>query len=80
MTTRTAVLTGPALRPADDDRQQARRRFGAIVSALTALAPLRAPEPPDDALARTRRINRIRRLLGKLPVGGKSRQHTRPPR
>jgi hypothetical protein len=77
MTTRTAVLTGPAF-PTHDESKVARRRFGAIVSALTGLSPLRAADAPEEALAPTRRVNRIRRLLGKLPVAGKSRQHTRP--
>jgi hypothetical protein len=68
---------------ADHDPHRARLRFGAIVRSLASLppgahAPQSAPRPleDEDALP-TRRMNRIRRLLGRLPRPGKSRHHVR---
>lgn len=68
---------------ADHDPHRARLRFGAIVRALATLPagerpPLPASRPleDEDALP-TRRMNRIRRLLGRLPRPGKSRHHVR---
>lgn len=60
----------------------ARVRFGALVRTLAQLRPERARLPAgdtpvaDDVLP-TRRLNRTRRLLGRLPHPGKSRSHVR---
>jgi hypothetical protein len=68
---------------ADHDPHRARQRFGAIVRALATLQagarpPRQAPRPLEDEDEQpTRRLNRIRRLLGKLPRPGKSRDHIR---
>lgn len=68
---------------ADHDPHRARLRFGAIVRALASLpAGARPPQPTplpveDEAALPTRRMNRIRRLLGRLPRPGKSRHHVR---
>jgi len=68
---------------ADHDPHRARLRFGAIVRALASLqagagAPRPAPRPLEDEEGQpTRRLNRIRRLLGRLPRPGKSRDHIR---
>jgi hypothetical protein len=68
---------------ADHDPHRARQRFGAIVRALATLQagarpPRPAPRPLEDEDEQpTRRLNRIRRLLGKLPRPGKSRDHIR---
>ena len=68
---------------ADHDPHRARQRFGAIVRALATLQagarpPRPAPRPlEDEAEQPTRRLNRIRRLLGRLPKPGKSRDHIR---
>lgn len=88
MNARIATLPVPPARSLDSD-SGAHRRFGAIVrdlfaAARAARAPGPAARPPhadadgDEPLAPTRRINRVRRLLGRLPVVGKSRAHTRP--
>jgi len=68
---------------ADHDPHRARQRFGAIVRALATLQagahpPRPAPRPLEDEDEQpTRRPNRIRRLLGRLPKPGKSRNHIR---
>jgi len=76
----------PREAPGDDGRD--RLRFAAIVRALAAIAAVRRPatagaEPATAELSDmpTRRLNRLRRMFGRLrqrPVqGGKSRRHTR---
>ena len=68
---------------ADHDPHRARQRFGAIVRALATLQagarpPRPAPRPLEEEDGQpTRRLNRIRRLLGRLPRPGKSRDHIR---
>lgn len=84
MTARTSVLPvlpAPSLSVDDNPARGARRRFGAIVSTLAVLAaparrrPMALADEFDDAPMR--RANRVRRLLGRLPVPGKSRSYTR---
>jgi len=84
----TTVLALPMPRDALGDVRQARLRFAAIVRALASIAAARSPataaaepaaaEHPDLP---TRRLNRLRRMFGRLrrrPMqGGKSRRHTR---
>ena len=89
MSTRsTAVLALPMPRSELGEGQRARQRFAAIVRALASLAaaPLPATAPAEPAASEhpdmpTRRLNRLRRMFGRLrrrPVqGGKSRRHTR---
>ena len=65
----------------DQESHHGRSRFGAVVQSLVSLsAPSRAPRIEaaefDEALP-MRRVNRARRLLGKLPKPGKSRNHAR---
>jgi hypothetical protein len=73
----------------DPERLSARQRFAVIVRALATLSSGSAPREPDTvpdtgptlADEPTRRVNRLRRLFGRLrrrPLqGGKSRQRTR---
>ena len=86
MTTRSsAVLALPMPRDAQGDEPHAQLRFAAIVRALAALAaprPPAAPAPSEELPdVPTRRVNRLRRMLGRIrrrPLqGGKSRQHAR---
>jgi hypothetical protein len=88
-TSLTAVLTLPEPRESPAEDRHALQRFAAIVRALASLAAARPPaaaagEPvaaDDDAELPTRRLNRLRRMFGRLrrrPMqGGKSRRHTR---
>jgi hypothetical protein len=60
----------------------ARIRFDAIVRTLAQLRPARARllagvMPVADDELPTRRLNRMLRLLGRLPHPGKSRSHVR---
>jgi hypothetical protein len=79
----TTTFDFPSGFVADHDPLRARLRFGAIVRALATLQagarpPRPAPRPLEDEDAQpTRRLNRIRRLLGRLPKPGKSRNHIR---
>jgi hypothetical protein len=88
----TAASQAASVHPLDLDtreQQQARHRFAAIVRALAKVAGVaRPPAAPPAAVPNadlpdepTRRVNRLRRLfgrLGKRPLqGGKSRQKTR---
>jgi hypothetical protein len=64
----------------EQESRAARRRFGAIVRTLRRLRPPApaARETLDlDQAQPTRRLNRMRKLLGKLPRPGKSRGHAR---
>ena len=82
MNTRSTALDVLSDAANDHEPHTARRRFGAIVRTLAQLRPDRAPLPAsapsvaDDVLP-TRRLNRMRRLLGRLPHPGKSRSHAR---
>lgn len=64
----------------EHESRAARRRFGAIVRALRRLRPA-APALQEaldlEEVQPTRRVNRMRKLLGKLPRPGKSRSHAR---
>jgi hypothetical protein len=77
MQTRTGTFDVLADDSSDPEPHFARLRFGAIVRTLSQ-APATAPLPgePDDWQP-TRRLNRTRKLLGKLPLPGKSRRHAR---
>jgi hypothetical protein len=89
MTAASQAATVHSLELDGSEQQHARHRFAAIVRALakaagvarrSAAAPAVAPtaDMPDEP---TRRVNRLRRLfgrLGKRPLqGGKSRQRMR---
>jgi hypothetical protein len=82
MNTRSTALDVLSDATFDHEPHTARRRFGAIVRTLAQLRRARAPLPAnaaadaDDVLP-TRRLNRIRRMLGRLPHPGKSRSHAR---
>jgi hypothetical protein len=87
-TSLTAFLVLPEPRDAPADDRHALQRFAAIVRALASLAAARPPaaaagEPvaAEDVEMPTRRLNRLRRMFGRLrrrPMqGGKSRRHTR---
>jgi hypothetical protein len=64
----------------EHDSRAARRRFGTIVGTLRRLRPA-APALQEaldlEEVQPTRRVNRMRKLLGKLPRPGKSRSHAR---
>lgn len=93
MSTRTAALPLALDAAGDDDRLSARRRFAVVVRALAAMSAAMssdsepregrpAPAPmPDIPDAPTRRLNRLRRMFGRLrrrmPPGGKSRPRQR---
>jgi hypothetical protein len=84
MTTRSITLDAPTLTLPDTEPVLARRRFAAIVRALATLArgsfvPAPAPSRELEFTGPLRRPNRWRRLLGRIPHPGKSRQHTRRP-
>jgi hypothetical protein len=82
MNTRSTALDVLPDATFDHEPHTARRRFGAIVRALVQLRRDRVPLPgsaaadAEDVLP-TRRLNRMRRLLGRLPHPGKSRSHAR---
>ena len=82
MDTKTGTFDILSIALQEQDPQCARLRFGAVVRTLGRIGAARAgsqqvvPMELDDALP-TRRINRMRRLLGKLPKPGKSRNYTR---
>lgn len=80
MTAHTTTLDLVSAELQEQDSRAARRRFGAIVGALARLRPARPAmqQAVDlDEVQPTRRVNRIRKLLGKLPWHGKSRAHAR---
>lgn len=86
MTSRSITFEAPTLTLPDTEPVRARRRFAAIVRALATLArspfvPAFAPAPRRELefAGPLRRPNRLRRLLGRIPRPGKSRQHTRRP-
>lgn len=80
----TDLSTTAGALPASTDHEPhgARRRFGAMVRTLAQLSDA-APAPHGAGVAdfedvlTTRRFNRVRKLLGKLPQPGKSRSHAR---
>lgn len=82
MNTRSAALDVLSDVTSDHEPHTARLRFGAIVRTLEQArgdsAPRLSTSPTlaDEALP-TRRPNRMRRLLGRLPHPGKSRSHVR---
>jgi hypothetical protein len=82
MNTRSTALDVPPDVASDHEPHTARLRFGAIVRTLAQSHPDRtrvaagAAAVADDVLP-TRRLNRMRRLLGRLPHPGKSRSHAR---
>ena len=67
----------------DTRARTAPQRFGAIVRTLAEISGRAATPVPQavlldpDAVLPTRRLNRMRKLLGPLPSPGKSRMHTR---
>ncbi|MCU0769282.1 MAG: hypothetical protein MUD07_07850 [Burkholderiaceae bacterium] len=88
MTTRSIPFEALTLTLPDSEPVRARRRFAAIVRALATLAqspfarvsaPAQAPRREPEFAGPLRRPNRLRRLLGRIPRPGKSRQHTRRP-
>jgi hypothetical protein len=86
MTTRSFTLEALTLTLPDSEPVRARRRFAAIVRALATLAhspfvraAAPAPRREPEFAGPLRRPNRLRRLLGRIPRPGKSRQHTRRP-
>lgn len=82
MNTRSTAFDVVSDTASDHEPRIARLRFGAIVRTLAqlrrhrALPPAGAPLEAEEALP-TRRFNRVRRLLGRLPHPGKSRSHAR---
>ena len=82
MKTRSNLLDVLSDATSEHEPHTARVRFGAIVRTLAQLRMARARRlvavtaVADDALP-TRRLNRTRRLLGRLPHPGKSRSHVR---
>jgi hypothetical protein len=85
MSSHTDTIDVFTLRLPDSEPVRAHRRFAAIVRALAGLTMKRPAAPPAVAPAAAelagpmRRPNRIRRLLGRIPRPGKSRQHARRP-
>jgi hypothetical protein len=82
MNTRSTALDVLSDATFDHEPHTARRRFGAIVRTLAQLRRNRVPLAADavadaEDLLPTRRLNRMRRLLGRLPHPGKSRRHAR---
>ena len=93
MSSRTAALPLALDAAADDERRSARRRFALVVRTLAALSAAMGPDSapresrpapaplPDIPDAPTRRLNRLRRMFGRLrdrmPPGGKSRPRQR---
>jgi hypothetical protein len=84
MNTRSLALDVLPDAASDHEPHSGRLRFGAIVRTLAQLRR-HDPRPPagalqlpeEDAALPTRRLNRVRRLLGRLPRPGKSRNHVR---
>ncbi len=81
MSSRTPTFTDLADASSEQETRRPRARFRAIVASVA-----QPPSPTSerrldlgdyDASVPLRRLNRARRLLGKRPVPGKSRQHTR---
>ena len=82
MNTRSTALDVLSDTDFHNEPHTARLRFGAIVRTLAQLRRARVPLPADAAAGAedvlpTRRLNRMRRLLGRLPHPGKSRSHAR---
>ena len=85
MSTRTGTIDAFTLNLPDGEPVRAHRRFAAIVRTLAALTMKRPVAPPAlapgaaELAGPMRHPNRIRRLLGRIPRPGKSRQHARRP-
>jgi hypothetical protein len=77
MQTTTGTFDLLAEDASDPEPRTTRLRFGAIVRSLAQLPAARPPLAEPEEWQPTRRINRTRKLLGKLPKLGKSRHHAR---
>jgi hypothetical protein len=81
MSSRNPTLVVLADRSSGRETRRPRARFRAIVASLVQPSSPPAERRFDlgdfDASVPMRRLNRTRRLLGKRPVPGKSRQHAR---